>query len=206
MVASPSGFHPVIKMPDEYWVFDFTRGEDKSWNCPYPYQVGRYDEYRPGMYTDDLFGGVRDIHVGVDIGAPVGTAIHAFADGVVHSFGINPEAGSYGPTIVTEHMIKLPISVGSDNYNPEQKVWALHGHLSIESIKDLSVGMSVKAGEKIADVGDEDVNGGWPPHVHFQLSLEEPLNHDMPGVVEKSERESAVQRFPDPRLVLGQLY
>ena len=206
MGASRKEFHPIIEMPEEYWVFDFTRGEDNSWNCPYPYQVGRYDEYRPGMYTTDLFGGVRDIHVGIDIGAPVGTLIHAFADGKVHSFGINPEAGSYGPTIITEHIIQLPVKVGSNEYNSPQKVWALYGHLSKESLENISIGMNFNAGEKIADVGSEEVNGGWPPHVHFQLSLEEPSNNDMPGVVEKSDRDGALKRYPDPRLVLGELY
>jgi murein DD-endopeptidase MepM/ murein hydrolase activator NlpD len=158
------------------------------------------------MYTADLFGGVRDIHMGIDIGAPVGTPIHAFADGVVHSFGINSEAGSYGPTIITEHYIGLPTEVGSERFHSKQKVWALHGHLSSESIENIEIGTYFKAGDIIAKVGCEEVNGGWPPHIHFQLSLVEPETYDMPGVVEKSDRESAVQRFPDPRLVLGKLY
>ena len=54
--------------------------------------------------------------------------------------------------------------------------------------------------------GSEEVNGGWPPHVHFQLSLKEPETHDMPGVVEQEARESALEIYPDPRLVLGLLY
>ena len=45
----------VIKLPDEYWVFDFTRGPDPNFECPLDYQIGRYDEVRPGMYTHDLF-------------------------------------------------------------------------------------------------------------------------------------------------------
>ena len=51
----------VIILPEDYWVFDFTRGEDPDFICPYPYQIGRYDEIRPGMYTHELFEGTRDL-------------------------------------------------------------------------------------------------------------------------------------------------
>lgn len=206
MVAGAETFHPVINLPEEYWVFDFTRGEDKTWVCPYEYQIGRYDEYRPGMYTSDLFGGVRDVHIGLDIGAPVDTPIHAFSDGIIHSFGNNSEDGSYGPTLITEHFLSLPEKVGSQTLGKKRKVWALHGHLSLDSITGITVGSKLKKGEIIAKVGSEEVNGGWPPHVHFQLSLEEPETHDMPGVVEQELRESALEIYPDPRLVLGLLY
>tara|TARA_B110000444_G_C18850128_1_gene604894 strand:+ start:475 stop:1095 length:621 start_codon:yes stop_codon:yes gene_type:complete len=206
MVAGAEAFHPVINLPEEYWVFDFTRGEDKTWVCPYEYQIGRYDEYRPGMYTSDLFGGVRDVHIGLDIGAPVDTPIYAFSDGIIHSFGNNLEDGSYGPTLITEHFLSLPEQVGSQILGQKRKVWALHGHLSLDSITGITVGSQIKAGDKIAKVGSEEVNGGWPPHVHFQLSLKEPETHDMPGVVEQEARESALEIYPDPRLVLGLLY
>ena len=206
MVAGAEAFHPVINLPEEYWVFDFTRGEDKAWVCPYEYQIGRYDEYRPGMYTSDLFGGVRDVHIGLDIGAPIDTPIYAFSDGIIHSFGNNLEDGSYGPTLITEHFLSLPEQVGSQILGQKRKVWALHGHLSLDSITGITVGSQIKAGDIIAKVGSEEVNGGWPPHVHFQLSLKEPETHDMPGVVEQEARESALEIYPDPRLVLGLLY
>lgn len=60
------------------------------------------------MYTSELFtsadpwaDGVppeeqRDIHIGVDVGGPVGTAVHAVADGVLHSVGYNPAPLDYG--------------------------------------------------------------------------------------------------------------
>ena len=37
------------------------------------------------MYTQDLFGGERTIHVGLDIGGPAQTPIFAFEDGRIHS-------------------------------------------------------------------------------------------------------------------------
>jgi murein DD-endopeptidase MepM/ murein hydrolase activator NlpD len=70
----------------------------------------------------------------------------------------------------------------------------------------LEIGSQIKAGEMIARIGSEEVNGGWPPHVHFQLSFVEPETHDMPGVVSQEDREDALKVYPDPRLVLGLVY
>ena len=206
MVVVPEPFHPVVNLPEEYWVFDFTRGEDKSWKCPFEYQIGRYNEFRPGMYETEIFGGVRNIHVGIDIGAPVDTPVYAFADGKIHSFGINPEDGSYGPTIITEHDIDLIKSSVLSLESSSDKFWVLHGHLSKQSLNGLEIGMKINSGDVIAKIGSESENGGWPPHLHFQLSLEEPETFDLPGVVEKSEIKSALKKYPDPRIILGDLY
>ncbi len=184
----------VIILPDEYWVFDFTKGPQEDFECPFAYQIGRYDEVRPGMYTHELFGGDRDLHVGIDIGAPVGEPVHAFSPGVVFSMGINPEDGSYGPTIIIQHEI---------NGKP---IWALYGHLSMESLEMVEQGMAVEEGQIIGTVGDKAVNGGWPPHLHFQLSWEAPECNDMPGVVARRDRDWTLEKYPDPRMVLGPLY
>ena len=201
-----SVFHPVVIMPDEYWVFDFTKPSPKQWRCPLDYQIGRYDEHRPGMYNTELFSDGRDLHVGLDIGAPVETEIFAFADGIVHSFGVNPEDGSYGPTIITEHEVRLPVSVGSNEMGDSQRIWVLHGHLSSNSLAGLSIGQKISGGQKIATIGNEQENGGWPPHLHIQISLKQPKENDMPGVVHLSNREAALTQYIDPRLILGKLY
>ena len=67
-------FHPIVLLPDEYWVLNLQKPQT-TWNQQYEYTVGRYDEDRRGMYTQDLFGGERTIHVGLDIGGPVQTPI-----------------------------------------------------------------------------------------------------------------------------------
>ncbi|MDP6870064.1 MAG: peptidoglycan DD-metalloendopeptidase family protein [Candidatus Poseidoniaceae archaeon] len=184
----------VVRLPPEYWVFDFTRGEDPDFECPYEYSIGRYDEHRPGMYTQELFQGTRNLHIGIDIGGPVGEPIYAFASGVVHSMGINDEPGSYGPTIITKHQLE-----GRD-------IWALHGHLSLESLNLVEVGQSISEGQMIASIGNSEVNGGWSPHLHFQLCWEEPKSNDMPGVVSIEDRKLALEKYPDPRIVLGPIY
>jgi len=53
-------------------------------------------------------------------------------------------------------------------------------------------------------VGTPDENGGWPPHVHFQVILDL-LDEDtgFPGVAYASERALWTGLSPDPNLLLG---
>jgi murein DD-endopeptidase MepM/ murein hydrolase activator NlpD len=177
-------------MPDDAVVLDLTRG-------PAPpelvWTIGRYLEDR-AIYTQPLFGGRRTVHVGVDLGGPVGTPVHAFADGVVVQSGYNPAAGDYGHVVITEHTL--------DGVS----VFALVGHLSAASVAASPVGRAVKAGDVLGWLGDFHENGGWPPHVHVQLGWERPETHDMPGAVQPADRDHARRRWPDPRVVLGRLY
>ena len=187
-------FAPVIDLPAGYEVFDFTEGYDPSRAVGSPWGVGRYNEKRRGMYTTELFGGVRDIHVGVDLAGPVGTPVHAFFAGTVLLQGCNGAAGDYGYTIITRHVLD------------EVELFALHGHLSKKSIELREEGSSFTTGDVIGFLGDRHENGGWNPHLHFQLSYERPTKPDLPGVVSEADRARALQIYPDPRLVLGPLY
>ena len=185
-------FHPVVDLPKNYEVLDLTKN---SWNLPETeFCIGKYDEYRPNMYNTNIFDGIRNIHMGIDIGGPVGTSCMAFTDGVISHYGYNPEPGDYGNVVITKHRIS------------QITIWALYGHLDYLSIVNKSVGQRVSAGEMIGNFGNNKVNGGWEPHLHFQLSLVEPLTHDLPGVVSSEGREQALLDYPDPRLVLGPLY
>ena len=134
------------------------------------------------------------MHIGIDIGGPIGTPCMAFMDGEISHFGYNPEAGDYGNVIITKH------EIGGVT------VWALFGHLDSKSIEGKRVGQRITGGEVIAWFGAFEENGGWEPHLHFQLSLIEPETHDMPGVVAPEDRDQALKDYPDPRLVLGPLY
>ena len=185
-------YRPVVDMPEEYSVLDLSRG---TWRQPETeFSIGKYDEVRPNLYNTELFGGERNVHMGIDIGGPVGTPCMAFMDGEISHFGYNPAAGDYGNVIITKHEIGgVPI-------------WALYGHLDASSIEGKRVGKRVEAGEVVAWFGNFEENGGWEPHLHFQLSLVEPETHDMFGVVVPEDREHALTIYPDPRNVLGPLY
>ena len=185
-------YHPVVYLPDEYEVRDFTTGNYTP--SEYEFDIGRYDELRPGMYSTELFSDGRFLHIGIDIGAPVGTPCMAFDDGEISHFGYNAADGDYGYVIITKHIVgEIPI-------------WALYGHLSADSIKGKKIGQKISRGEVICWMGDRDENGGWESHLHFQLSINEPETHDMPGVVNPENRKTALEKYPDPRLVLGPIY
>jgi len=185
-------YHPVVHLPDEYEVRDFTTGNYTP--SEYEFDIGRYDELRPGMYSTELFSDGRFLHIGIDIGAPVGTPCMAFDDGEVSHFGYNAADGDYGYVIITKHIVG------------EKPIWALYGHLSADSIKGKKIGQKISRGEVICWMGDRHENGGWDSHLHFQLSINEPETHDMPGVVNPENREKSLEKYPDPRLVLGPIY
>ena len=155
----------------------------------------------------DGFGGRRTVHLGIDLSAPVGTNVHAFCDGTIHSVGYNPEHGDYGYVIIIEHSWKSSTSASSTDTT---KVWALYGHLDKSTLQDgkRKPGDYIRKGEIVGRVGDVDENGGWTaPHVHFQLSVKPPDQpHDMPGAASVKDRTAALLQYPDPRYVLGELY
>lgn len=206
---APNGmfsFHPTVMFDGPYWVHDFTRPQPEGWQAPYPYSVGRYDEHRPAMYTTPLFEGQRDHHVGLDLGAPVNTPVHAFGPGQIFAVTVNDEDGSYGPTLITHHRLALPGRVGEAPEDGLTEFWVLYGHLSWESISNWSVGDTFEAGAVLARMGAEEENGGWPPHVHVQMALSAPVGGDLPGVVSADDRLAALAAYPDPRLICGPLY
>lgn len=197
-------FSPVIHLPKDYEIYDFTQGYDPHRNRRSDYGIGRYNERRPGMYATDLFVNSqeppRDIHIGIDIAAPIGTPVHAFYEGVVLMAGINSAEGDYGGTMITEHVLDDGNSGGG------KKIWALYGHLSHASVRDAKIGGPIHSGDVIAFIGDRHENGGWNPHLHFQLSWIQPDKCDLPGAVNEKDLPWALANFPDPRFVLGSLY
>lgn len=187
-------WHRVVDMAEGYDVLDFTIPPEQRAPGTSEWSVGRYDEPRPTLYDQPLFGGERILHVGIDLGGPAGTPVHAFWDGWIESIADLDQPGDYGPTIVTRH-----------DLGP-RPLYALHGHLSRSSLDRWSVGRFVRGGSRLGELGDESENGGWPPHLHFQLSWVPPIDGDIPGVVRLDERDAALARHPDPRIVLGPLY
>ncbi len=97
-----------------------------------------------GTRTHPISGKVS-YHFGLDLAAPKGTAILAFADGKVRQTG----SGSYGNYLIVDH---------ADGFS------TLYAHCSKLIAKEDSI---VKAGEEIAQVGSTGNSTG--NHLHFEV-------------------------------------
>jgi len=186
--------HPVMELPQDAPVPDLSNGFDPKKLKEETWGVGGYAERRPGMYTAPQYENRRFIHMGIDYWAPAGDPVFAALDGVVAYVANHQQTGNYGPTIVLRHD------------EEGESFYALHGHLSRDSLNHISVGQSVRKGEQIATLGDPSENGEWHPHLHYQLGIKDPGEADMPGVVSEEDLDEALKLYPDPRFVLGDIY
>ena len=96
-----------------------------------------------------------EVHPGADLAAPVGTPIHATADGVVAFAGQVPMARSTG----WWRYGNLVIVANGDGF------FTLYGH---DDRVDVREGQRVKRGDRLATVG----NSGWgvtSPHLHYEV-------------------------------------
>lgn len=152
---------------------------------------GGYMERRSLYDAHGLFGDKRNIHLGIDLWKAAGTPVFAAADGIVHSVSHNAGAGDYGPTIVLQHS------------HQNQKWHTLYGHLSLESIAGLKPGQAIVAGQSLGTLGDAQINGGYAPHLHFQLiwDLQDYVG-DYPGVCADADVPFYRQNCPDPNVLL----
>ena len=161
--------------------------------------VGRYDEARY-LYLDPAFATgensidkFRTLHLGMDLFVEVGTPVRAPLDGRVVAFADNSALRDYGPVIVLQHDI-----------DENQKFYTLYGHLDRKSIEKLKVGQKIRKGKKFAKIGSAEVNGGWTPHLHFQIINDLlDLGCDFPGVALPSQRSIWLSLCPEPNLILG---
>lgn len=137
-------------------------------------------------------GGVRNIHLGLDFWCKAGSKIEAPIDGFVHSFGNNSDLGNYGPTLILSHTIN------------EINFHTLYGHLSLDSLDGLYKNKRFSRGECLGTIGNTAINGGYAPHLHFQLIISmEGYEGDYPGVCSQTDEKFYRKNCPDPNLLLG---
>ncbi len=161
--------------------------------------IGRYHEARL-LYTAEQFKvptdempQARTVHLGIDLYMQSNAPVFAPLDGRVHSFNNNTAHLDYGPAIILEHQIE-----------DGQRFYTLFGHLSPDSLENLTVGMPVFMGQSFARIGEPQTNGGWPPHLHFQIILDMlGETGNFPGVARPAEGDIWRHICPDPNLILG---
>lgn len=160
------------------------------------FAVGGYGETRPIYTTDDYAteGNEgprwRTIHLGVDVWGPAGTPVYAPLDGIVHSIGIDPTNYGYGHVIILQHLANTS----------GRSFYTLYGHLAApDPALRLSPGTPVSGGDLIATLGQAHENGGWPPHLHFQV-MRDLLGYsgDFPGVAYPEQADAWCSLCPDP--------
>ena len=161
--------------------------------------VGKYAEarsfYSAKEFLNNSIDGEekRTIHLGIDVFAPSGTSIYTPIDGVVHKLQDNQTELDYGPTVILRHKI---------TDGPE--FYTLYGHLGRECLKQLEIGQVIKGGMQLTKIGNSNENGGWLPHVHFQLILDLfDYEGNYPGVALPSGEKFWNSICPDPGLMLS---
>ncbi len=110
--------------------------------------VGNEAFVRPAIGTFTSGFGARwgVMHYGIDIANAIGTPIYAFTDGVVEDAG---PASGFGLWVVLRH---------------PDGTHSVYGHVNRMFVK---VGEPVRAGEKIAEIGNRGESTG--PHLHFEV-------------------------------------
>jgi peptidoglycan LD-endopeptidase LytH len=147
--------------------------------------IGGYREKRNLYQTSEHFAGMdrRDLHLGIDVWGPANSPIYCPTDGVIHSFAYNDKALDYGYALIIQH----------------QDFYTLYGHLGSSHFDSWQVGKTVSKGEVIATLGGKNENGGWPPHLHFQIILSiDDWKGDYPGVCSESDKDYYFTNCPDP--------
>lgn len=157
--------------------------------------VGGYQEDRILYRKSKHFGegdNARTIHLGIDIWKDANSPVYAPLEGEIHSFYNNDNFGDYGPTIILKHQLE------------NTTFYTLYGHLSLNSLQMLEVGNKIKKGESFCELGNDNENGNWPPHLHFQIIKDMfGKKGDFPGVTNRSEKDKYFNNCPNPNLILN---
>ncbi|MGJ8616052.1 MAG: aminotransferase class III-fold pyridoxal phosphate-dependent enzyme, partial [Sulfitobacter sp.] len=135
----------------------------------------------------------RTVHLAVDAFTEAGTPIHAPLRGEVFIAEYRDGHLDYGGVIILRH--ETP---DGDPF------FTLYGHLNPEFLDRLNPGDIVEQGDAFCCLGDPSMNGGWAPHLHFQLALTtEGIEADWPGVGDPDDMYLWRALCPNPAALLN---
>ncbi len=155
--------------------------------------LGRYNEarlvYDTGQFVTS-HGERRTVHLGIDLFREAGSPVFAPLEGEVAGFRNCSGPRDYGGVVMLRHRADREI------------FYTLYGHLS--PAFECEPGQLISRGQQIGCLGAPEDNGGWAPHLHFQIICN-PLGMipDFPGVAAPSARRTWLSLCPDPNLILG---
>ncbi|MDO5757994.1 MAG: aminotransferase class III-fold pyridoxal phosphate-dependent enzyme, partial [Rhodobacterales bacterium] len=135
----------------------------------------------------------RTIHIGLDVFAPAGRKVFTPLDAKVYFTEQRDTPLDYGGMVILAHE------------TPEGDTFhTLYGHLDPVSFAHLREGQTLAAGEAFAALGDAACNGGWAPHLHFQLALTlAGMGNDWPGVADPDEADLWRAICPNPAALMN---
>jgi murein DD-endopeptidase MepM/ murein hydrolase activator NlpD len=160
------------------------------------YGLGPYAEarsvYQTAQFADAASVERRTIHTGIDVFAPAMTPVHAPLAGVVHMVTYQADPLDYGNCLIVRHVAE------------GLEFFTLYGHLAGTLPGLLQPGDAVVLGQVIAHLGDWHENGGWAPHLHFQVmsSMLEQTDGNFFGVGHASLWDVWQDICVDPNLVM----
>ncbi len=162
------------------------------------YGIGNYGENRTSFIIEGIEGvgspEPRTTHLAIDFWLRSPEKIYAPLDGTVHSIASNDHPFDYGTVLILKHKI---------GDGPE--FYTLYGHLSSDSHELVQKGDVVKAGDHIANLGEIHENGGWTPHLHFQIiaDLIDQNDGNFTGICPPAVWDVWRDICPDPNLILN---
>lgn len=135
----------------------------------------------------------RTVHLAADVFGPAHKPVFAPMRGTVFVAQNRDNAQDYGGTIILRH--ETPTG---------DAFFTLYGHLDPEFLGRLKPGDTVEQGQQFCRLGDLTQNGGWAPHLHFQLALStEGIEADWPGVADPDEMYMWEAICPNPAALLN---
>jgi 4-aminobutyrate aminotransferase-like enzyme len=161
--------------------------------------LGYYFEPRL-IYTEPAFrngpwlaSDRRTVHLAIDAFAPAGTAIHAPMDATVHVVENRTGHLDYGGVVILAH-----------DTPDGDRFYTLYGHLNPEVCDTLTPGQTIPKGTAFCMLGLPEQNGGWAPHIHFQMALTlDGLGNDWPGVGDPDDNYMWRAICPNPAAMLN---
>ncbi|MGC0053973.1 aminotransferase class III-fold pyridoxal phosphate-dependent enzyme [Brucella pituitosa] len=160
--------------------------------------IGSWGEKRT-VYTDKAFesrfidGQRRIHHLGVDLFMPAGTPLYTPLAATVISVEIEHEPLGYGGLIKLEHR--------PEGCPPFVTLW---GHMAHEALERLKRGQELQAGDLVGHMGSIHENGGWTPHLHFEMTTDVNLTAtEILGVGEAAYLDVWADLFPDVAELAG---
>ena len=161
--------------------------------------MGYYNEPRL-IYTAEAFkmgpwkaSNRRTVHLAIDIFADSGTELFAPLEGEVFAAEYRDNELDYGGVVILKHTTP-----------DKDEFFTLYGHLDPIFMKNFKLGDKIEKGQSFCQLGAPDVNGGWAPHVHFQLALTtDGMETDWPGVADPDDLTFWNAICPNPASLLN---